>query len=80
MNLATIPVRLLAHLEAGGTLNDSTVDDLYRECHGTPAGDETDLEQVERWAWQVAQTQAKKSAFFKLSPLLNNKPSKTTNP
>ena len=76
MNQNTIPARLLAHLESGGTLNDSTVDDLYRECHGTPVDDETDLEHVEHWAWQVAQLQAKKPAFFKLSPLLNRKPAK----
>jgi hypothetical protein len=47
---------LRAHLDAGGTINDSTTDDLYREWHGITDGSETDLETVELWAVENAAT------------------------
>lgn len=50
-----IAERLREHLDnEDGTLNDGTVDDLYREWHRIPEGEETDLETVERWAFNVA--------------------------
>ncbi len=45
--------RLRAHLAGDGTPNDDTTDDLYREAHGITDGRETDLEDVERWAWET---------------------------
>lgn len=41
------------HLESEGTANDSTTDELYREWHNIPEGQETVLEEVEKWASDV---------------------------
>lgn len=50
---ATIRERLAAHLDGDGTPNDLTTNDLYREAHGLPEDAETDLEEVERWAFDL---------------------------
>lgn len=50
---ASIRQRLIAHLEGGGTANDNTTDELYREAYKIPDGVETNLEAVERWAFDV---------------------------
>ena len=41
---------LLKHFAAGGTMNDSTTNQLYREAYDIPDDAETDLEEVENWA------------------------------
>jgi hypothetical protein len=56
MNHQSVRERLIAHLAGDGTLNDNTVDELYREANRIPADQETDLETVERWAVSVAGT------------------------
>lgn len=45
-----IKEQLAAHLAGDGTLNDSETDRLFRLAMGIAAGEETDLETVERWA------------------------------
>lgn len=54
MNKKSIASRLREHLMGDGTMNDGTTDDLYREWHRTPEGQDTDLETVERWAADTA--------------------------
>lgn len=51
--MSTIAEELYAHLSADGTPNDSRTDELYRKAKGIPADAETDLEEVERWAFDV---------------------------
>lgn len=51
--MSAIAEELYAHLNANGTPNDSRTDELYREANGIPADAETDLEEVERWAFNV---------------------------
>lgn len=55
--MSTIAAELHAHLNAGGTPNDSRTDELYRKAKGIPADAETDLEEVERWAFDVLNRQ-----------------------
>jgi len=51
----TVRERLQKHLaNPDSTLNDSTVDELYREAHGIRDDEETDLETVEQWAFAQA--------------------------
>ena len=51
----TVRERLREHLaDPGSTLNDSVVDQLYREAHGVCEDEETDLEAVEKWASEMA--------------------------
>lgn len=53
--MKSIRDRLIAHLQNdNGTINDSTVDALYREANRLPEDTETDLEAVEQWAVGLA--------------------------
>jgi hypothetical protein len=54
MKAKSVMARLKEHLVGGGTMNDGETDALYREAHRIPEGDETDLEAVERWAFETA--------------------------
>lgn len=36
-----------------GTPNDDVTEALYRRAHSLPEDAETDLEEVERWAWRL---------------------------
>ncbi len=54
MKNSSVKERLIVHLAGEGTLNDNTVDELYREANRIPSDQETDLETVERWAVTVA--------------------------
>ena len=49
----TIKQRLVARLKGNGTANDNETDALYREAKRIPADAETDLESVERWAFNL---------------------------
>lgn len=51
--MSNIAQKLIAHLAADGTPNDSRTDELYRKAKGISAHAETDLEDVERWAFDV---------------------------
>lgn len=62
--MSDIIARLRAHLEGDGTPNDATTDLLYREAYGIPEKVETDLEAVEKWAFEMLNsTPAKTSAM-----------------
>ncbi len=51
----TVRERLREHLaDPDSTLNDSTVDQLYREAHGICDDEDADLESVEKWASELA--------------------------
>lgn len=49
----SIASRLTAHLTGDGTPNDNTTDALYREARGIAPDAVTDLEAVERWAFET---------------------------
>ena len=46
--------RILEHFRKGGTLQDRTVDALYRSAHGLGPEAATETEAVRRWAYDVA--------------------------
>lgn len=56
----SVAKRLKAHLSSSGTMNDGKTGDLYREAKRIPEGEETSLEDVERWAQEVANTPKRK--------------------
>lgn len=58
-----IAKRLREHLGGDGTLNDGETDALYREWFRIPEGEETDLETVERWAFETASRQERPMGF-----------------
>lgn len=47
----SIAEELYLHLTADGVPNDSRTGELYRKAKGIPEDAETDLEDVERWAY-----------------------------
>lgn len=49
---------LVEHLNGDGTLNDNTTDGLWREYYDRNP-EETDLEEVERWAVDMCEKRAK---------------------
>jgi hypothetical protein len=49
----TIQQTLYSHLSRDGTPNDCTVTELYRKAHRLPDDAETCLEDVEKWAFEV---------------------------
>jgi len=50
----TIADELYLHLTSdNGVPNDSRTDELYRKAKGVPEDTETDLEDVERWAFDT---------------------------
>lgn len=49
----SVAARLKEHLQGDGTANDGTTDALYREAHRIPKDQDTDLETVEQWAFDV---------------------------
>lgn len=49
----SITKRLEEHIRNGGTANDAIVGDLFREWHHLPDDWETDLTDVERWAFDL---------------------------
>ena len=59
----SVAKRLKAHLSSGGAMNDGETGDLYREAKRIPEGEETSLEDVERWAQEVANTPKRKAVI-----------------
>ena len=53
MSKREITERLRQHIADGGTGNDLTTLALYLAWHKLPALSETDLTDVEEWAWEV---------------------------
>lgn len=51
---SSIACRLRLHLASeDGTANDATTDEFYREWFSVREDQDTDLEEVERWAFEI---------------------------